>query len=92
MFAATAIVPVVRFIVNGPFGVEVKVTWPGAVPITAGTPANKSFPITLGVLVPGNTLGLSVTAVIAGAVTVTLLVTVLQFVGFETSQIVYVIG
>jgi hypothetical protein len=85
------IVPL-AFIVNGPFGVDVKVTCPGAVPITACAPFKVSFPITLGVFVPGNTLGLSVTAAITGAVTVTLLVTVLQFVGFETSQMVYVIG
>ena len=91
MFNATVIVPS-GFIVNGPFGVEVKVTCPGEVPITACAPFKVSFPITLDVLVPGNTLAVSATASIAGAVTVTLVVTVLQFVGFETSQMVYDIG
>ena len=65
MFDATVIVPS-AFIVNGPFGVEVKVTCPGEVPITACTPLKVSFPITLGVFVPGSTLGLSVKAAITG--------------------------
>jgi hypothetical protein len=74
--------------VKGPLGVEVNVSCPGEVPITAGLPFKVSFAITLGVFVPDNTLGLSVSALITGFVTVTLLVTVLQFVGLETSQMV----
>ena len=65
MFNATVIVPS-GFIVNGPFGVEVKVTCPGEVPITACAPFKVSFPITLDVLVPASTLGLSVIAAITG--------------------------
>ena len=87
MFAVTEIVPS-GFIVNGPFGVDVNVISPGAVPITAGSPFTVSLVITLGVLVPGNTLGVSVTAIITGAVTLTVVVIVLQFVGLLTSQIV----
>ncbi len=74
--------------VNGPFGVEVKVSCPGLVPITAGLPFKVSLAIKLGVFVPDNTLGLSVIAFITGFVTVTLVVTVLQFVGLVTSQMV----
>ncbi len=74
--------------VNGPLGVEVNVSCLGLVPITAGLPFKVSFAITLAVFVPDNTLGLSATAAITAAVNVTLLVTVLQFVGLETSQMV----
>ena len=87
MFDATAIVPS-GFIVNGPFGVEVKVACPGAVPITTGAPFKVSLPITLGVLVPANTLGLSVMATIVAGFTTIFEVTVSQFVGLFTSQIV----
>ena len=89
VFGATLIVPS-GFILNGPFGVDVRVTSPGLVPITAGLPFKVSFAITLGVFVPGNTDGVSATASIVAAVTSTTLVTVSQFVGLFTSQIVYV--
>ena len=88
MFDVTEIVPS-GFTVNGPFGVDVNVISPGAVPIVNPVdPFTVSLMITLGVLVPGNTLGVSVTAIIAGAVTLTVVVTVLQFAGLLTSQIV----
>jgi hypothetical protein len=66
------------------------VTFPGAVPMVTARPFKVSFVVKLGVEPPVFPLStqVSVTATISGAVTVTLLVTVLQFVGLETSQIV----
>ena len=76
--------------VNGPFGVDVKVTSPGAVPTTTGpTPFTVSFINTLGVVPPDTILGVSTTASITGADTTTELVTESQFVGLVTSQMVY---
>ena len=89
MFGATVIVPF-GFTVNGPFGVDVKVTSPGLVPTTTGpTPFKVSLVSTLGVVPPDTILGVSTTASITGADTTTELVTVSQFVGLVTSQIVY---
>ena len=89
MFGATAIVPVVRLMVNGPLGVDVSFTCPAPVPITTGRPFTVSFKITLGVLVPGNTLDESAIAIIDGALIVTIAVAVSQLIGLINSQMVY---
>ena len=69
MFGATVIVPF-GFTVNGPFGVDVKVTSPGLVPTTTGpTPFKVSFIKILGVVPPETILGVSTTASITGNVT-----------------------
>ena len=96
MFGATVTIPVAVFTVIPAGSVPVVIfTFPGAVPITTGLPFNLSLVVKAGVEPPVFPLigaVVSVTAAILGAVTVTVLVTVLQFVGLDTSQMVYVIG
>jgi hypothetical protein len=83
---ATALLVPVSIIVNGPFGVEVNFTCPGQFDyglLHLSIIANYTCRV-----VPGNTLGLSVTADIVAELTTIFEVTVLQFVGLFTSQMV----
>ncbi len=85
MPAATVIVPL-AFTVKAAVGVEVKVMSAGF----SNTPFKVSFANTDGVLAPGIAVkAASVIASMATAVTVTVVTTVSQLVGFKFSQIVY---
>jgi hypothetical protein len=86
-FGAAAIVPVAGSIVNGPFGVEVNFTCPGSVDYGFAPFKNYHLSSTLTVLVPGMP-DYQLQRILSAELTTIFEVTVLQFAGLFTSQIV----
>ena len=93
MLAGTVTVPSAFTTSPDPTGtvLDVICTFPAAVPTTTGLPFKVSLLVNAVVVPPGNPLTegvVSVTATIAGALTTTVELIVLQFNGLFTSQIV----
>ena len=95
MLAATVTIPVAVLTVMPAGSTPVVIfTFPGFVPMVTERPFKVSLVVNAAVeppVLPLMAAVVSVTASTSGELTVILLVTVLQFVGFETSQMVYVI-